>query len=98
MSAERGWICEPQPARHSVEEWVAHHRGQGHNPLPAPTDENPEQWLCKCDPDATWTAVWRILTPEQVRQKFAHLRKLPTLARETQRRGLQARIAEIQAQ
>jgi hypothetical protein len=57
---------------------VAHHRGQGHNPLPAPTDENPEQWLCKCDPDATWTAVWRILTPEQVRQKFAQLRKLPT--------------------
>jgi hypothetical protein len=59
--------------RHGVEEWAAHHRGQGHNPHPAPTRENPERWECKCDPDAVWTAVWRILTPAQVRQKFAHL-------------------------
>jgi len=73
MSAERGWIVEPQPARHGVEKWVAHHRGLGHHPHPAPTEENPERWECKCDPDAPWTAVWRILTPEQVRQKFAHL-------------------------
>jgi hypothetical protein len=61
--------------RHGVEEWAAHHCGQGHNPHPAPTRENPERWECKCDPDAVWTAVWRILTPAQVRQKFAHLRR-----------------------
>ena len=66
----------------NCDEWVAHHRGQGHNPHRAPTNENPEQWLCKCDPDATWTAVWRILTREQIMQKFAHLSKRPTPARE----------------
>ena len=57
---------------------VAHHRCLGHNPHPAPTIENPERWECKCDPEAVWTAVWRILTPEQVRQKFAHLSTRPT--------------------
>jgi hypothetical protein len=31
LSAERGWIVEPQPASHGVEKWVAHHRGQGHH-------------------------------------------------------------------
>jgi hypothetical protein len=51
----------------SCEEWVAHHRCQGDNPHPAPTNENPERWECKCDPEAVRTAVWRILTPEQVR-------------------------------
>jgi hypothetical protein len=30
-----------------------------------------------CDPDAVWTAVWRILTPEQIRMKFAHLKQRP---------------------
>jgi hypothetical protein len=70
----------------SCEKWVAHHRCQGHNPHPAPTIENPERWECRCDPEAVWTAVWRIVTPEQVRQKFAHLSKRPNPAREAQRR------------
>ncbi len=79
----------------SREEWVAQHRCQGHNPHPAPTNENPERWECKCDPEAVWTAVWRILTPEQVRQKFAHLSTRRTPARDAQRRELRAHIAEI---
>ncbi|MCW2729195.1 MAG: hypothetical protein JWR13_11 [Mycobacterium sp.] len=82
----------------SCEEWVAQHRCQGHNPHPAPTNENLERWECKCDPEAVWTAVWRILTPDQVRQKFTHLSKRPTPAREAQRRELRAHIAEIQAE
>ena len=61
-------------ARNSVEAWADRHRRDGHHPHPAPTTENPEQWECKCDPDATWTAVWRILTIDQIRQKFAHLK------------------------
>jgi hypothetical protein len=73
MSAERGWIVSPRPNPHSVEAWAERHRRDGHQPHPAPTAENPERWECKCDPDAAWTAVWRILTPAQVRQKFAHL-------------------------
>jgi hypothetical protein len=56
-----------------VEQWAERHRLVGHHPHPAPTNENPERWECKCDPDAPWTAVWRILTLEQTRQKFAHL-------------------------
>ena len=42
------------------ERWIAAHQAMGHHPHPAPTKENPEQWECKCDPDAVWTAVWRI--------------------------------------
>jgi hypothetical protein len=93
MNAERGWIASPQPKvewREShysreaeriaarVEEWAAHHRGQGHNPRPAPTRENPERWDCECG------YIWRILTVEQTRQKFAHLRKRRTPAHEVQ--------------
>jgi hypothetical protein len=63
MNAERGWIASPQPkvewhqshySREAeriaarVEEWAAHHRGQGHHPHPAPTQENPERWDCEC--------------------------------------------------
>ena len=55
------------------ERWIARHREQGHEPYAAPTEENPECWECRCDPDAAWTAVWRILTIEQIRRKFAHL-------------------------
>ena len=79
----------------SCEEWVAHHRCLGHHPHPAPTIENPERWECKCDPEAVWTAVWRILTPEQVRQKFAHLSTRSTPARDAQRRELRAHLAEV---
>jgi hypothetical protein len=57
------------------EAWIAAHRGKGHNPYPAPTRENPERWECRCDPDAVWTAVWRVLTREQIRQEFAHLHR-----------------------
>ena len=73
VSAERGWIVPPQPNPHSVEAWVERHRRDGHHLYPAPTAENPERWECKCDPDAPWTAVWRILTLEQIGRKFAHL-------------------------
>jgi hypothetical protein len=77
MSAERGWIGEPQPNRREQmrEQWIAHHREQGHEPYAAPTKENPECWECRCDPDAVGIAVWRILTVEQIRQEFAHLTK-----------------------
>jgi hypothetical protein len=51
-----------------VEEWAERHRRAGHHPQPTPTNENPERWDCDCG------ALWRILTAEQVRQKFAHLR------------------------
>lgn len=68
---------EPSPG---AKRWIAHHRDLGHHPHPAPTIQNPEQWECKCDPDAVWTAVWRILTPKQVRQKFAHLGTQPPLS------------------
>ena len=49
----------------SCDEWVAQHRCQGHHPHPAPTNENRERWECKCNPEAVWTAVWRILTPSR---------------------------------
>ena len=60
---------------------------QGHNPDPAPTRENPERWECDC-PETSGTAVWRILTPEQIRQKFAHLRNrpLPSYIADTRKR------------
>lgn len=76
MSAERGWIIEPQPASDPAAGWVAKHRDQGHHPYPAPTADNPECWECDC-PDTAWTAIWRILTPEQIRQKYAHLKNRP---------------------
>jgi hypothetical protein len=76
MSAKRGWIVSPRPNPNSVEAWAQRHLSEGHQPYPNPTFENPERWDCKCDPDAVWTAVWRILTPKQIRQKFAHLKKL----------------------
>ena len=58
----------------SCEEWFAHHRCQGHNPYPAPTNENPERWECKCG------YLWRILTGEQIRMKFAHPKHRPHFA------------------
>lgn len=73
VSAERGWIIEPQPRKHSAEIWAQRHRDEGHHPYPAPTPENPEQWECKCDPDAPWVSVWRILTLEQIRIKHERL-------------------------
>ena len=70
MSAERGWIIEPQPAaerrKHSVEVWAERHR-LDHHPHPAPTLENPERWDCDCG------GVNRILTLEQTERKFRHL-------------------------
>ena len=72
MSAERGWICgPPPPSPHNRESWVERHRREGHHPYPTPTSDNPERWECKCDPDAKWTAVWRILTAEQIGQRFS---------------------------
>ncbi len=76
MSAEKGWIIEPQPTRyqreHGIEAWIEGHLLKGHHPYPAPTKENPEQWECKCYPDrADVVSVWRILTAEQSRHKWA---------------------------
>jgi hypothetical protein len=52
-----------------VQGWAEDHRRQGHHPHPAPTDENPERWDCGCG------GLWRILTPEQIEKKFAHLKR-----------------------
>ncbi|MBX7135039.1 MAG: hypothetical protein K1X67_20430 [Fimbriimonadaceae bacterium] len=71
MTARQGWIFDPPPpSPHTVEAWAQRHRDEGHHPHPAPTTENPERWECKCDPDAAWTAVWRILTEKQSRQRW----------------------------
>ncbi|WP_139807378.1 hypothetical protein [Mycobacterium avium] len=97
MSAERGWIIPPRPNLYSVEAWAERHRRDGHNPHPAPTAENPEQWECKCDPDAAWTAVWRILTLDQIRRKYAHLSRRPSGKRPPDPQ-MQQHIAEIEAE
>jgi len=47
-------------------EWLAHHRDLGHHP-DSPTAENADLVCCHCG------GMWRILTPEQIRKKFAHL-------------------------
>jgi hypothetical protein len=74
MSAERGWVFGPPPPNpNDVEAWAERHRRDGHHPHPAPTTENPERWVCRCDPDASGIAVWRILTAKQIRQKYAHM-------------------------
>ncbi len=52
--------------RPQVETWAEAHRMMGHYPHSAPTTENPERWDCDCG------YLWRILTGEQIRQKFAH--------------------------
>ena len=58
---------------HGVEAWAERHRMIGHHPQPAPTPANPGRWDCDgCN------TIWRILTVEQVRQKFAHLSKRDT--------------------
>jgi hypothetical protein len=58
----------------TLEEWVERHRLAGHYPHSAPTKENPERWDCECG------YIWRILTVEQLRQKFAHLKHRPRSA------------------
>lgn len=97
-------------ATSGAQRWAESHRGEGHHPYPAPTPENPERWECKCDADAVWTAVYRILTREQTRQKFAHLgarakarkagRPLPEDDPEWQKRIREAkqRVAEHEGQ
>ena len=62
-----------------VEEWAERHRRAGHHPQPTPTNENPDRWDCECG------GLWRILTLEQIRQKFAHLKR-------ALREGEQARL------
>ena len=78
VSIEGPWRFVP------VEEWAERHRRAGHHPHPAPTDENPERWDCGCG------GVNRILTGEQIRRKFAHLRHIsprsgPSKKRRTKR-------------
>ena len=68
MSEGQCPTCAPLDADHSVEAWAERHRRVGHHPHPALTKENPERWDCECG------HLWRILTPEQVRRKFAHLK------------------------
>jgi len=48
-------------------EWIAHHRDLGHHPEHSTTPENPDLVCCNCG------GIWRILTQDQIRQKFAHL-------------------------
>jgi hypothetical protein len=48
-------------------EWIAHHRDLGHHPEHSPTVENPDLVRCDCG------GIWRILTQDQIRKKFAHL-------------------------
>jgi hypothetical protein len=48
-----------------VEQWAQRHRDAGHYPYAAPTTENPERWDCECG------GLWRVLTLEQIRRKFA---------------------------
>ena len=62
MIIEQGWVASDQAAG-----WIAQHRDQGHHPRHNPDSENPERWDCDCG------GVWRILTPRQITQKFAHL-------------------------
>ena len=52
----------------TLEEWVERHRLEGHHPHAVPTHDNPEKWECYCG------TVWRILTRDQIRMKFAHRR------------------------
>lgn len=61
--------------------WIEQYREMGNHPYPAPDAKNPERWECKCDAAGLWTAVWRILTPTQVAQKFAHLSRRDAQAR-----------------
>jgi hypothetical protein len=67
-----------------LEEWVERHRREGHHPHAAPTKENPERWDCECG------GLWRILTIEQLRRKFAHLKHTPPLANPTAERAAPA--------
>jgi hypothetical protein len=60
----------PTGARAGREGWIAKH----HRPVAAPTSENPEMWECDCPELPYSKSIWRILTPEQIRQKFAHLK------------------------
>ena len=64
-----------------VAEWAKHHRDAGHHPYAAPTKENPERWDCECG------GLWRILTLEQIRQKFAHLKHAVREAEQARRRA-----------
>jgi hypothetical protein len=66
-------------------DWIAHHRDLGHHPEHSPTVENPDLVRCDCG------GIWRILTQEQIRKKFAHLgaiakKKRRETAEEEQRR------------
>jgi hypothetical protein len=76
MSAERGWIVEPQPARHRVEEWAATIAAWDTTRTPRRRRRTPSAGSATAR-DTPWTAVWRILTPEQIGQKFVHLRNRP---------------------
>jgi hypothetical protein len=58
----------------TLEGWVERHQLEGHYPHPAPTEENPERWDCECG------SIWRILTDDQLRMKFAHLKHRPRSA------------------
>lgn len=68
----------------TVDEWAETHRSMGHSPFPSPTQENPEQWLCKCDPGGAGASVWRILTREQIGRKYAHLGEAATRRRQSE--------------
>jgi hypothetical protein len=92
LNAERGWICEPQPEKDLRQQWIDRHRDVGHEPYAAPSRENPERWECDC-PETSGIAVWRILTAEQLRQRYSHLRNrpLPSYIADTRKRSEEQR-------
>ena len=59
--------CHPNVINDKKAAWIARHRDLGHHPEHSPTAENPDLVRCDCG------GIWRILTPEQIRKKFAHL-------------------------
>ena len=75
MSAERGWIGDPQPlVASALEGWIEQHRALGHQVVrvepgdPRHTRSAESEGHCDCH------GIWRILTVEQIRQKYAHMK------------------------
>ena len=71
-------------------EWIAHHRDLGHHPEHSPTVENPDLVRSDCG------GLWRVLTQEQIRKKFAHLgaiaKKKRREAAEVEQRRLRGKL------
>jgi hypothetical protein len=75
MSAERGWIGGPPPlVASALEGWIEQHRALGHQVVrvepgdPRHTRSAESEGHCDCH------GIWRILTVEQIGQKYAHMK------------------------